>query len=90
MKNLKNTLAGLGMIAVLTVGATSAKAGLLMSDKATSSNNQKCTFKLNKGFINNIAGVIIAGFPEAAGLLMSDAPTKGCGSTETNGLLVSD
>ncbi len=78
------------MAAVLTVGATSAKAGLLMSDKATSVNNQQCTVKLNKGFINNIAGVIIAGFPEAAGLLMSDAPTQNCGSTQTDGLLMSD
>lgn len=75
MKNLKNLLAAVTLMAVLMIGASTAKAGLLVSDFTGSAPETPCTetnddTKLDWGVIvNGATGVIVNGF---TGLLVSD------------------
>ncbi len=97
MKNLKNTAAAMTMMAVLGLGAVSANAGLLVSDKSA---NGCGTVK--ESVLTRLSGILIVGLPgldgilaagrdglmvsDRDGLLMSD---KGCNQGKT-GLLISD
>ncbi|HXG82670.1 MAG TPA: hypothetical protein VNI84_01465 [Pyrinomonadaceae bacterium] len=99
MKNLKNIAAATTLTAVLMMSATSAQAGLLMSDRAivgevenTQITNQQCSENNDTSLFAQIKGIIIVGMN---GLLMSDAPTveSECttdGVIMTDGLLMSD
>ncbi len=88
MKNLKNMLTGISLAAVLMVGATSAHAGLLLSDRATNV-DQRCTVR--GGLISELSGIIIIGAPVSLnGLLLSDRLVKTCEDTQRDGLLLSD
>ncbi len=97
MKNLKNTAAAMTMMAVLGLGAVSANAGLLMSDKGA---NGCGTVK--ESVLTRLSGILIVGLPgldgiiaagrdgilmsDRDGLLMSD---KGCAASK-DGILISD
>jgi hypothetical protein len=93
MKNIKNTLAAIGMAAVLGVGSVSANTGLLLSDRATT--EQQCTVR-TPSLITQLSGIIIIGAPQSlSGLLLSDRLTTECDTRDTredgrNGLLLSD
>ena len=97
MKNLKNTLTAAVLMAVLGMGATVAKAGLLISDKATPADDTQC--KVNdaksdiKGFIlvglNGFILVGVNGLILSDGLIISDRKCEGDG-TAKDGLLISD
>ena len=82
MKNLKNTISAVGLMAVLTLGAVSANAGMIISDRATG----QCTVK-DGGIIQQIAGIIIIGAPVLNGIIIIDAPTP---CEDKNGMIISD
>ena len=87
MKNLKGMLTGIGMAAVLAVGATSANAGMLLSDRSVTDNQKTCSVK-SSSIIQEIAGIIIIGLnPGGNGMFLSDAP---CTETQLDGMLLSD
>jgi type 1 fimbria pilin len=67
MKNLRNLMAAITLLAVLVLSTTSANAGILMSDFAGSNNPDPCSVKddskLDSGILmSDITGIIIAGF----------------------------
>lgn len=92
MKNIKNTLAAIGMAAVLGVGTVSANTGLLLSDRGINT-DQGCTVR-TPGLISQLSGIIIIGAPQGlSGLLLSDRLTTTCDTREDvrrDGLLLSD
>lgn len=59
MKNLKNMLAAVTLLAVLVLGTTSANAGLLMSDFVNPNQNDPCVETEDTGLDT---GIIVAGF----------------------------
>jgi hypothetical protein len=88
MKNLKNLMAAVTLIAVLMIGATSANAGLLVSDFSGGDDTQPCTATNNDKtdwgiIVTGFTGIIVTGFtgiivtgaadsPVDCGILMSD------------------
>ncbi|CAN5321822.1 hypothetical protein BH10ACI1_BH10ACI1_30950 [soil metagenome] len=80
MKNLKNMLAAITLTAVLMLGATSANAGILLSDFTGTSNQNPCTEQTtkNNGGVAVNDGILVAGF---TGILVAGAadPTVNCG-----------
>jgi len=95
MKNIKNTIATMGLVAVLGLGATTANAGLMVSDAPVPEVQAECTDK--GGFLQTVAGVLIQGingFLLSDGLIISDAPTNGCETKDgfllSDGLIISD
>ncbi len=82
MKNLKNTISAVGLIAVLALGVVSANAGMIISDRATG----QCTVN-DGGIIQQIAGIIIVGAPALSGMIISDAPIP---CDEKDGMIISD
>jgi len=91
MKNLKNMISAVSLMAVMVFGAISANAGLLISDRNTGCQNTNTAQELPNAF----DGIIIIGAPifegiiiiGRAGLLISD---RGNGCQEKSGLLISD
>lgn len=83
MKNLKNIVAALTLTATLSLTATVANAGLLLSDLHEGG---QCTVKedTTKDFIS---GLLLSDFPQMSGLLLSDKPSVDC---QRDGLLLSD
>lgn len=79
MKNIKNTIATMGLVAVLGLGATTANAGLMVSDAPMPEVQAECTDK--GGFFQTMSGALIQGIN---GLLLSD------GLIITDGLIISD
>ena len=86
MKNLKNIVAALTLTATLSLTATVANAGLLLSDRAES---DQCTVKedTTKDYIS---GLLLSDFPQLSGLLLSDKSTIDCQNDQRDGLLLSD
>jgi hypothetical protein len=88
MKNLKNLLAAVTLMAVLMISATTANAGLLVSDFSGGGDTQSCTEtnggKTNWGIlVTGFTGILVTGFtgilvtgatdtPVNCGILMSD------------------
>ena len=87
MKNLKNIFTAGVLAAVLMVGATSANAGILLSDRA-SNNNEQCT-QDDTGITGLITGIIVLDFARV-GILLSDRTQPTCADTTRNGILLSD
>lgn len=91
MKNLKNKVAALGMMAVLGLGTVSANAGMLISDR--NANGQCGTVK--DDILTQLEGIIIVGAPLLEGIiivgrdgmLISD---RNSGCTAKDGILISD
>ena len=83
MKNLKNTISAAGLMAVLALGAVSANAGMIISDRATG----QCTVN-DGGILQQVAGIIAVGLPSLNGMIISDAPTP-C-DTNADGMIISD
>lgn len=94
MKNLKNTLTALSLAAVLGLGAVSTNAGILMSDRTASNNNQQLCVNKDET-VNMLDGIIITGFSfldgiiitGREGILMGDK--KACESKK-DGILMGD
>lgn len=90
MKNLKNLLAAITLLAVLVLSTTSANAGIYMTDFAGQPNNDPCSVK-DEGeqdtgiIIAGFTGIIIAGF---TGIIIAgkEAPTPqvNCGILMTD------
>ncbi len=93
MKNLKNTISALSLMAVLGLGAVVANAGLMISDRSTG--QQQLCAPVKDDLLTQLSGVIILGAPlldgviilGRDGLMISDKGTGGC---NTNGLMISD
>lgn len=69
MKNIKNTVAA-AMMAVLGLGATTANAGLMMSDRSAAPTAAVCQ---NSSIVNDLEGIIIVGLAGSkVGLMVSD------------------
>lgn len=89
MKNLKNTITTVGLMAVLGMGTTMANAGILISDKASQTGGTepaKCSATTTNGVMSAITGLIVVGLNGlilSDGLLLSDAPCR-------SGILISD
>lgn len=82
MKNIKNTLAVVGLAAVLGVGAVTANAGMIKSDGSIKGTTGQCVVK-NEGVIGQFAGFVTAGLSGMGfrtnlfdSLIYSDAPCK--------------
>ncbi|MCY7346970.1 MAG: hypothetical protein LH614_12215 [Pyrinomonadaceae bacterium] len=93
MKNIKNTISALGLMAVLGLGAVAANAGLMISDRSTG--QQQLCAPVKDDLLTQLSGIIILGAPMLDGiiilgrdgLMISD---KGNGGCNTNGLMISD
>jgi hypothetical protein len=79
MKNLKKFATTLALAGIIMMGASSAKAGLLMSDFTGGSNDQSCSTKVDSGILmSDLTGIIIGGLKDNncvkadSGILMSD------------------
>ena len=81
MKNLKNMMAAVTMLAVLVLGTTSANAGLLMSDRANPGQGNSCTVK--QDIMADLTGIIL----HRMGIILS----KGGTNTEVScGIILGD
>lgn len=100
MKNLKNMISAASLMAVMAIGAISANAGLLISDRnapgTTPTVKGQCT--PIKDNTQSLDGIIIIGFQEVLdgiiiigreGLLISDKVTP-CVDKAKDGLLITD
>ncbi len=84
MKNIKNTVAAMGLMAVLGLGAVSANAGMLVSDRGVGS-----SCETSGGIFNQMLGILIVGVnTTVGGILMSDR--SGMLVSDRPGMLVSD
>ncbi len=84
MKNLRNLLATITLMTILMIGASTAKAGFLVSDFAQH-DNQPCTETSNTGIlISGLTGILISGF---TGIIVQDGADH---QDELCGILVSD
>ena len=98
MKNIKNTAAAFGMMAVLGLGSMTANAGMLVSDRSVGS-TPSCAANTG-GILNQVAGILIVGasssltgilMSDRSGILMSDRSASGCQATQSrDGILMSD
>ena len=71
MKNIKNTVAAMAMMAILGLGATTANAGLMMSDRSAAPGQNVCSSETS--ILNDLEGIIIVGLSGSkAGLMVSD------------------
>ena len=96
MKNIKNTVAAMGLMAVLGFGAVSANAGLLISDRGVGATP---TCEATGGIFNQVVGILIVGANtsltgilmsgDRAGLLISDRNATGCATQSRDGILMS-
>ena len=85
MKNIKNTIAAMSLVAVLGLGAVTANAGLLISDRGVGTTP---TCAAGGGILNQAAGILIVGANSLTGILMSDL--TGILMSDRSGLLISD
>ncbi|MBA2619735.1 MAG: hypothetical protein H0U87_00895 [Acidobacteria bacterium] len=105
MKNLKNTVATIGLMAVLGMATTTANAGILISDRSTPAptmeqQQQQCRGANSENWASTIRGLIVAGAHRLFtpnGILISDGSTSfddsACQQDNTvtiNGILISD
>jgi len=93
MKNLKNTVAAAGLMAVLGFGAVSANAGLMVSDRPANA-SQPCAAPI-RTLASGIMGILSA-LPMLDGVIISDRTglmvsdrSNGCQSS-TDGVIISD
>jgi hypothetical protein len=92
MKNLKNTLAAIGLAAVLGVGTVSANTGLIITDKSNSNSCSDSTISQQiASFFDNLTGIILG---DRDGIILGDK--GGCQSKDgiilgdRNGLIITD
>ncbi len=79
MKNIKNTMAAMSLMAVLGLSATTANAGILLSDRGVNTNQTTCG-STETGVFNQFTGILIVGLSSVTGILLGDR----------SGLLLSD
>lgn len=83
---MKNTIATFALAAIMTLGATAANAGILVSD-FTGTTENPCTAKTTKDtgiLVSDLVGILVSDF---TGILVSDRPAP---TTVNCGILVSD
>lgn len=91
MKNLKNLMAAITLLAVLVLSTTSANAGIIVSDFTGSNGDNPCTdkdgVKVDSGILmSDLGGIIIAGF---TGIII--AGKSGSGGTPVDcGIILGD
>lgn len=64
MKNLRNLLATISLLAVMVISATSVNAGIMMSDRSNPSDGScgdSSDIKFDISILDSIAGIIVAG-----------------------------
>ena len=98
MKNIKNTAAAFGMMAVLGLGAVTANAGMILSDRSVGS-TPTCGANTG-GIFSQVAGILIVGasssltgilMSDRSGMILSDRNAGGCQATQSrDGILMSD
>jgi hypothetical protein len=87
MKNLKKFATTLALAGIIMMGASSAKAGLLMSDFTGGSNDQPCSTKVDSGILmSDLTGIIIGGF---TGIIIGGLKDNNCVKADS-GILMSD
>lgn len=72
------------LAAVLTVGATSANAGVILSDRA----NGQCEDN-TVDYIKMITGILLSDYA-STGVILSDSAEPGCIVKENTGVILSD
>lgn len=98
MKNIKNILTAITLAAILMLGTSTAKAGLVLSD-ATGDTEKQCTENATDSF--SISGIILLGVAAAKdGIILlgfdtaQDTTSGGdcspADSNESNGLILTD
>lgn len=70
MKNIKNTIAAMSLVAVMGFGATAANAGIMMGDRSATPAQTVCSN--GSDILNQLEGIIIVGLASKAGIMMSD------------------
>ncbi len=87
MKNLKNIIAALTLAATLSLTATVANAGLLLSDFRA--DDSQCKVQVDN--TQSLAtGLLLSDFASLGGLLLSDFASTGCQNYENTGILMAD
>ncbi len=70
MKNIKNTIAAMSLMAVMGLGATAANAGIMVSDRSVTPAQTVCS---TEGIMSQLEGIIIVGLASSReGIMMSD------------------
>lgn len=94
MKNLRNLMNAVTLMVVLVMGAVSANAGILLSDRKVNTNTDPCSTdtKVDSGIIvAGFTGIIVAGF---TGIIVAGKgeETTNCGIIVAGrgGILLSD
>jgi hypothetical protein len=88
MKNLRNLLAAITLMAILIVSATTTKAGILMTDNLKADNPQPCvetqddSTKVDSGILVTFTGILVT----FTGILVTfkNEPQTDCGILVTN------
>lgn len=83
MKNLRNILATVTLMAILMIGTSTASAGILMTDELVKSEPAPCTEtkineKVNSGIVVHLTGIIL-GFTGIVVHVTDIEPTIECG-----------
>ena len=74
MKNIKNTVAAMTLAAVLGLGAVSANAGLLLSDRNVNTTSQPSCTASSTSVFDQLTGIIIVGFTSLTGVKLGSQP----------------
>ena len=85
MKNIKNTVAAMTLMAVLGLGAVTANAGLLVSDRGINTNSVPTCNSNGGGVLDQATGILIVGFSSLTGILIADRQTP-CVQNPTDGV----
>jgi len=71
MKNIKNTVVAMAMMAVIGVGTATANPGLMVSDRSAAPGQTICGSETS--ILNDLEGIIIVGLASSkVGLMVSD------------------
>ena len=102
MKNLKNTIAAVGLMAVLGMGTATVNAGIIISDRAAPAPNTTQCNSSGTSFTAAIKGILVVGmngFLLSDGMILSDGlilSDRTCrdgiiiSDRSTNGIIISD
>ncbi len=88
MKNLRNLIAAVTLMAVLVMGSISANAGILLGDLKGNSDTCANDTKVDSGIIiGGFTGIIIGGF---TGIIIGGVSGTGCQEQSDSGILLGD
>lgn len=92
MKNIKNFVAGVALAGILSMGVSTANAGILMADATGMENPNPCSekqeVKVDSGILVTGFGILVTGF---TGILVTGAAADTKTPTQTDcGILMTD